>query len=131
MFQPSCRPWASPRPRRRWFWPRFPAGTDPKSVQIAAGAATSGNHWVRGLGHPRTRHFPELPPASGGRGDGGGTIEDVRRFESSNVPDWDCLATTSGTTGLGFSVVAPDSAYPQTSDFLTPPRSMRPAAPHP
>jgi hypothetical protein len=37
----------------------------------------------------------------------------------SNVPSWDCLATTNGATGLGFSVVAPDSTDLQTSDFLT------------
>jgi hypothetical protein len=33
------------------------------------------------------------------------------------VPDWDCLATTNGTTGLGFSVVTPDAAG--TSDLVT------------
>ena len=91
----------------------LPVGTDPDTVQIAAGAATSGNvgfaAWgirVRGIS-PNYLLLPAdavttAPPAT-----------------MDPVADWDCLATTNGTSGLGFSVVAPDSKYPACSDFDT------------
>jgi hypothetical protein len=97
----------------------LPTGTNPSTVQIAAGAATSGNvgfaAWgirVRGISPnylllpadaitaaAPSQMFPEQDP--------------------TKIPTWDCLATTSGATGLGFSVVAPDPYDPQTSDFHT------------
>ena len=95
----------------------LPAGTDPKTVQIAAGSATSGNIGFAAWGTRVRGISPSylLLPA-----DAVTAAAPSKLFDDSNpnnVPDWDCLATTSGKTGLGFSVVAPDSAYPQTSDF--------------
>lgn len=97
----------------------LPLGTDPTTVQIAAGAATSGNVGFAAWGARVRGKSPSyiLLPA-----DAVTTAAPSKMFDDSNpnnVPSWDCLATTSGTTGLGFSVVAPDAAYPQTSDFYT------------
>jgi hypothetical protein len=94
-------------------------GTDLKSVQIAAGAATSGNIGFAAWGIRGQSQSPSylLLPADAVTAAG-----PSKMFDDSNpakVPNWDCLATTSGATGLGFSVVAPDPLYPQTSDFLT------------
>jgi hypothetical protein len=97
----------------------LPLGTDATTVQLAAGAATSGNVGFAAWGvrvRGRSPSFLLLPA------DAVTAAAPSKMFDDSNpnnVPNWDCLATTNGTTGLGFSVVAPDSAYPQTSDFDT------------
>ena len=97
----------------------LPLGTDKAAVQIAAGAATTGNVGFAAWGVRVRGRSPSylLLPA-----DAVTTATPSKIFDDSNpnnVPNWDCLATTSGTTGLGFSVVAPDALYPQTSDFYT------------
>jgi hypothetical protein len=94
----------------------LPAGTDPTLVQIAAGAATSGTvgfvAWgtrVRGI----SPSYLLLPA------DAVTTATPSLLYPDpnpANVPDWDCLATTNGRTGLGFSVVVPDA--PGTSDLV-------------
>jgi len=97
----------------------YPAGTIPNSVQITAGAATSGNvgfvAWgVTGMGVSPQYLLLQADAVS--------TSPASKMFDDSiaaKTPNWDCLATTNGTTGLGFSVVAPDSAEPTTSDFDT------------
>jgi hypothetical protein len=99
--------------------PPLPVGTDPSTVQIAAGAATSGNvgfvAW--GIRVPGIQVSYLLLPA-----DAVTSAAPSQMFAGSapaDVPDWDCLQTTGGTTGLGFSVVTPGSASPQYSDFDT------------
>jgi len=92
------------------------AGTDPSAVQIAAGAATSGNvgfvAWgVREAG-ANVQYL--LLPADAATAAAPGSF-----FDPANIPAWDCLQTTNGRTGLGFSVVNADAAAPQTSDFQT------------
>ncbi len=99
--------------------PPLPAGTDPSTVQIAAGAATSGNvgfvAW--GIRVPGISVSYLLLPM-----DAVPSAAPTKLFDDSvpmNVPDWDCLQTTGGTTGLGFSVVTPGDVLPQYSDFDT------------
>jgi hypothetical protein len=91
----------------------LPLGTDPTTVQIAAGSATSGNVGFAAWGVRVRGRSPSylLLPADAV------TSATPSLVFPDSVPNWDCLATTPGKTGLGFSVVAPDSAYPQTSDF--------------
>jgi hypothetical protein len=95
----------------------LPTGSNPSTVQIAAGAATSGNVGFAAWGIRVRGISPSylLLPADAV------TAAAPSKFfdESVPVPSWDCLATTSGATGLGFSVVAPNDRDPQTSDFHT------------
>ncbi len=89
------------------------AGTDPSAVQLAAGAATTGNVGFVAWGVPGMDMSPKylLLPADA-------TITGAASI--SDIPsNWNCLATANSTIGLGLSVVAPDSAYPGTSDFDT------------
>lgn len=96
----------------------LPAGTDPKTVQLAAGAATSGNlgfvAWGTRVPGVTVKYL--LLPA-----DSITTAEPAKVFDDTtpgSVPAWDCLKTTNGSTGLGFSVVYPDSENRQgDSDF--------------
>jgi hypothetical protein len=95
----------------------LPVGTDLSTVQIAAGAATSGNvgfvAWgirVRGI----SPNYLLLPA------DAVTTATPSKMFpdpDPANVPAWDCLQTTNGRTGLGFSVITPNQYLPQNSDF--------------
>jgi hypothetical protein len=95
----------------------YAAGTVPSTVQIAAGAATTGNVGFVAWGVPGMGISPKylLLPA-----DAATTATASKMFDDSipaNTPDWSCLATTGGRTGLGFSVVAPDPGDSATSDF--------------
>jgi hypothetical protein len=97
----------------------YEAGTVPSTVQIAAGAATTGNLGFVAWGVPGMSISPKylLLPA-----DAVTTAATSLMFPTpipSLVPDWNCLATTSGRTGLGFSVVTPDPDVLGTSDFIT------------
>ena len=97
----------------------LPAGTDPTTVQIAAGSATSGNVGVAAWGIRVRGISPSylLLPA-----DAVTTAAPSKMFDDADpnkVPNWDCLAAMSGTTGLGFSAVAPDAYVAQTSDLHT------------
>jgi len=85
----------------------LPAGTDPSLVQIAAGAASSGNvgfvAWGTRVPGISPTHL--LLPADAVTA---ATPSKLYDDPPANVPNWDCLATTGGTTGLGYSVVTPD-----------------------
>jgi hypothetical protein len=91
-------------------------GTDPSLVQIAAGVATSGRVGFVAWGTRVPGISPAylLLPA-----DAVTAAAPSKLFDSSpaDIPNWDCLAATNGTTGLGFSVVTPDT--PGTSDLVT------------
>ena len=93
----------------------LPIGTDPSSVQIAAGVATSGKVGFVAWGTRAPGISPAylLLPA-----DAVTAAAPSKLFDdlSAQVPNWDCLATTNGT-GLGFSIVTPDT--PGTSDLVT------------
>jgi len=94
----------------------FPLGVDPATVQVVAGAATSGNvgfvAWgFQGTGSPI--NYLLLGANAATTGTPGQTFGDG--ITASN-PDWECLATTNGTTGLGFSVVTP---IPQFATWRT------------
>ena len=92
------------------------AGTDPSTVQIAAGAATSGNvgfvAWGTRVAGANVQYLV-LPV------DAVTSATPGAFFDAAAIASWDCLQTTNGTTGLGFSVVTPDPGGPQTSDFQT------------
>lgn len=98
----------------------LPAGTDPKTVQVAAGAAASGNvgfvAWGTRVPGVTVKYL--LLPA-----DAVTSAEPGKMFDDTtpgSVPPWDCLQRTNGTTGLGFSVVYPDAEAGQSSsDFET------------
>jgi len=95
----------------------YAAGTDLGAVQIAAGSATTGNVGFVAWGVPGMGISPSylLLPA-----DAVTAATPSKIFDDSipaNTPDWDCLATSNGRTGLGFSVVTPDA--PGTSDLVT------------
>ena len=93
----------------------LPVGTDPSSVQIAAGTATSGRVGFVAWG----THAPGISPAYLLLpADAVTAAAPSKLFDdlSVQVPNWDCLATTNGT-GLGFGVVTPDT--PGTSDLVT------------
>ena len=90
------------------------AGTDPITVQIAAGAATSGNMgfvaWGTRTAGANVQYLLLLADAATSAGPGS-------FFDPAAIPSWDCLQNTNGTTGLGFSVVTPGPGASQTSDF--------------
>jgi hypothetical protein len=94
------------------------AGTDPSTVQIAAGAATSGNMgfvaWGTRAGGADVQYL--LLPADAVTSAAPAVFFNVA---PAAMPSWDCLQTTNGATGLGFSVVNADPSAPQTSDFQT------------
>ncbi len=86
----------------------YVTGTVPSAVQIAAGAATTGNVGFVAWGIPGMGKSPKylLLPANAAT-----TATASKLFDDSipaNTPDWDCLAATSGGTGLGLGVVTPD-----------------------
>jgi hypothetical protein len=96
----------------------FPAGTDPTTVQIAAGAAASGNvgyvAWgIRVAGIPIS--YLTLP-ADAITAAAPSTMLD--RPVPADVPNWDCLASANRSTGFSFSAVSvnPSGA---SSDFQT------------
>jgi hypothetical protein len=85
----------------------FPAGVDLTTVQVAAGAATSGDAgfvaWgFQGTGGPVYYLFLRANAANSGTP--GQIFGDP--ITASN-PDWECLATTGGTNGLGFTILRP------------------------
>jgi hypothetical protein len=92
------------------------AGTDPSTVQLAAGAATSGNlgfvAWGTRVAGADVQFL--VLPAEAVTSSAPGAFFNVA---PAAIPSWDCLQTTNGSTGLGFSVVTPGSGAAQTSDF--------------
>jgi D-alanyl-D-alanine dipeptidase len=96
----------------------LPAGTDPRTVQLAAGAAASGNvgyvAWgIRVTGIPIS--YLTLPADAL-------TTATPSTFLGAdvpaNVPAWDCLAPQGRSTGFSFGAVTPDPSS-VTSDFRT------------
>jgi hypothetical protein len=94
----------------------YAASTDPSTVQITAGAATTGNVGFVAWGVPGTNISPSylLLPADAVTA----ATPSLMFSPPRAVPNWDCLATSNGTTGLGFSVVTPD-VVPGTSDLIS------------
>jgi len=96
----------------------LPPGTDPTTVQLAAGAAASGNvgyiAWgLRGTDIPIS--YLLLPA------DAITAAVPSKFLENSvpaNVPAWDCLAPQGRSTGLSFGAVTPNTDY-GTSEFQT------------
>lgn len=86
----------------------LPTGTDPKLVKIAAGAALSGNLgfvvWGTQVEGVKIQYL--LLAADGAPTGAPGTALD-RDSSLGELPKWDCLATTPGSTGIGFSVLYP------------------------
>ncbi len=85
----------------------LPAGVDLTKVQVAAGAATSGKvgfvAWgVQGTGKPVYYLLLEANAANSGT-----PAQIFGDPVTTANPDWDCLATTGGTNGLGITVVRP------------------------
>ncbi len=96
----------------------LPAGTDPRTVQLAAGAAASGNvgyvAWgIRVTGIPIS--YLTLPADAL-------TTATPSTFLGAdvpaNVPAWDCLAPQGRSTGFSFGAVTPHPSS-VTSDFRT------------
>ena len=93
----------------------FPAGVDLTTVQVAAGAATSGNVGFVAWGFQGTRkpvnylvlRTNATAPATPGNAFGDSI--------PASGPDWDCLATANGTNGLGFSVMTPVPGFAEWS----------------
>jgi hypothetical protein len=94
----------------------FAVGTDPNAVQITAGAATTGNVGFVAWGVPGTNISPSylLLPADAVTA----ATPSLMFPPPTAVPNWDCLSTSNGATGLGFGVVTPD-VVPGTSDLIT------------
>jgi hypothetical protein len=94
------------------------AGTDPSTVQIAAGAATSGNlgfvAWGTRVAGADVQYLLLAADAVTS-----GAPAALFNAAPADMPSWDCLQTTNGRTGLGFSVINPDSSMPEVSDFQT------------
>jgi len=96
----------------------MPAGTDPSTVQIAAGAAASGNvgyvAWgIRVQGIPIS--YLTLPA------DAITTAEPSKlldRATAAEVPRWDCLASAFRSTGFTFGAVTPNPSG-ISSDYQT------------
>jgi hypothetical protein len=88
--------------------------TDTATVQIAAGAALSGNLGVVAWG---TQGGPLRYQLLGA--DAAPTSSTPRTIFGDDPPAWDCLAPIIGPTGMGFGVVTPTPEYPQYSDWTT------------
>jgi hypothetical protein len=101
----------------------LPAGTDLSAVQIAAGAAASGNlGWVAwGIHHVPggTAGIPisylTLPADAVTTATPSNFLGDP---SAANAPDWDCLAAQGRPTGFSFGAVTPNPNF-VTSDFNT------------
>jgi hypothetical protein len=101
----------------------LPDGTDPATVQLAAGAATTGNvgfvAW--GIHDPNqpNLHIPVnyfLLPADAAVTTAPATW---RNYDPANpTPPWDCLAAANGKTGIGLSVVVDDPNSPGKSEWI-------------
>jgi hypothetical protein len=98
----------------------LPAGIDPNTVQIVAGAAASGNVGFVAWGIPvkgRTVNYLLLT-ANAQHED---SVSEV--FDHNNpasVPNWECLTAANGATGIAFGVVIPQvdgSGNIASSDF--------------
>ncbi len=90
----------------------YQVGTDPSTVQLAAGGATAGNTGFVAWGIPGTGISPKyLLLSADAAPTGAASSMDV------SSPNWSCLAAIGSTTGLGFSVVTPDTQG--TSDLVT------------
>jgi hypothetical protein len=97
----------------------FPVGTDPTSIQLTAGAATSGNVGFIAWG---TRVLGITPTYLLLPADAITAAAPSKLFDDSipsQVPNWDCLTTLNGTTGLGFGVVTPDESLDNSSNLHT------------
>jgi hypothetical protein len=92
----------------------LPSETDTTTVQIAAGAALSGNLGVVAWG---TQGGPLKFHLLGA--DAAPTSSAPRIIFSDNPPPWDCLASTIGPTGMGFGVITPDPLHPKFTDWTT------------
>ena len=86
----------------------MPAGTEPATVQVAAGAATSGNlgyvAWgiaVPGIAVSYLFLSADAVPTAAPSTFLGGAV-------AADVPEWDCLAPQGAYDGLSFSVVTRD-----------------------
>jgi hypothetical protein len=96
----------------------LPSGTDPTTVQIAAGAAASGNTgWVAwGTRVPGIPISYLLLPANAV------TTAAPSKFLDSgvpaNVPAWDCLAPQGRASGLSFGAITTNADY-GNSEFQT------------
>jgi hypothetical protein len=96
----------------------LPAGTDPRTVQLAAGAAASGNigyvAWgIRVTGIPISYL---LLPADANTAVTPSTF--LGEPIPADVPAWDCLAPQGRSTGFSFGAVTPNPSF-VTSDFRT------------
>jgi hypothetical protein len=83
----------------------FPTGTDPKLVQFTAGAAVTGNMgfvaWGTQVDGVPIQYLALSADAAHAATPGTALGPDT----SIEASSWDCLLTTNGSTGLGFSVI--------------------------
>jgi hypothetical protein len=95
--------------------PPLPAGTDPSTVQLAAGAAASGNfgYVAWGIRVTGINISYLLLPA-----DAITTAAPSKFFDDAQVPQWDCLAPQGRSTGFSFGAITPNPSF-ATSDFQT------------
>jgi hypothetical protein len=101
----------------------LPGGTDPTTIQLAAGAAASGNvgwvawgvHYVPGGTRGIPISYLTLPADAV-------TTATPSSFlgspSAADAPDWDCLAAQGRSTGFSFGAVTPNPNF-ITSDFNT------------
>jgi hypothetical protein len=94
----------------------IPVGADTGTMQLAAGAAASGNVGYVAWGtrvSGKSVYYLLLPA------DAITLAAPSKVFDDSvpaNVPNWDCVAPSSRSTGLSFSMVTPSA---DTSNFVT------------
>lgn len=97
----------------------LPPGTDKNKVRIAAGAGRSGNlgfvAWgIQVQGYPLKYLLLGADAAPSGQ-----PVTVLDSWTSAAPPAWDCLAPTQGPSGLGFSIVAPDTQWAGLTDWVT------------
>lgn len=97
----------------------LPPGTDKSKVRIAAGAGKAGNLgfvvWgIQVQGYPI--RYLTLGPNAAPTGD---PATAFGNWTSAGPSAWDCLAQTSGPSGLGFSILAPNAQYRDVTDWVT------------
>jgi hypothetical protein len=96
----------------------LPPGTDKTKVRIAAGAGKSGNLGFVAWGI-QVQGYPIKYLLLGANAAPSGDPATAFGSWTSVPPAWDCLAPTSGSSGLGFSIVAPDDKYTDVTDWVT------------
>jgi hypothetical protein len=98
----------------------LPSETDKDTVQVAAGAATSGNlgfvAWGTKVQGIPIRYYLLGADAVPTSATPGTTFTGPTPDEQ---PAWDCLAPVNGPTGIAFGVITPDAEFPQFSDWNT------------